>query len=699
MLPFCNTIWIIFYLQNFFSFARVTIMTNNLEKPFPDGYMKRVLYVDLTHKTINTKPLDAKMADVFFGGRGLGIAFLVKHFTDLNHSGKYKNAFSEVDPLSADNVIVIATSPTTGTRMPTSGRIHMNYKSPLTGAYGSTNSGGKWGVAFKKNGCDVLVITGSSDKPVYLVISPDGAVIEDAAPFVKDDAVEMRRKLKEKYSNRAQALSIGPGGRNLVRFASVMSDTGKALGRGGGGAVWGSKNLYAIVAVSDPAARIGVADPKGFDPKEKNSAMYHVKMKIDMGKFTKQENMFGILASMGSLGILGMVNTYSQLIHNNMQDTIHEPAQLNRITGEALRNHYRDTGAGKKKIKVKKRACFNCPIACKRQTTLFDEQGRIIEEGEGPEFESTTLMGANLSIYDLPTITRANYLANRYGLDTISLGATIAAFFELYEKIKVKKGPLSPLERAFMKETAGFVQTHGEPGFGKQELLLPIIHLIGQGSGFGKQLGQGSNRFCLRYGHPECSMSVKGLELPAYDPRTSYSQALCYEMNNRGGCHLEGGYTAPHAYCAGYSEWPPHRIEGTPLISKNATLKNTVLDIIGACAYGSFSLGLDEYAGLVNAVTGEEHNSGTLKKIAQRTVTLERVFNNLCGLTDEDDWLPARFYTEAIEAKNGKAICDREDFRQMHLEYYHSMGWDDRGIPTGITIEELELGDFIPSSR
>lgn len=659
--------------------------------------MKRVLYVDLTNKKISSKPLDAKMAEIFFGGRGLGIAFLVKHFTELNHSGKYKNAFSEVDPFSADNVVIIATSPTTGTRMPTSGRIHMNYKSPLTGAYGSTNSGGKWGVSFKKNGWDVMIITGKSDTPVYLAVSPGGTVIEDAAPLAEDDAVEMRRKLKKKYSNRAQVLSIGAGGRNLVRFASVMSDTGKALGRGGGGAVWGSKNLYAILAVSDPAARIGVAHPEGFDPKIKNSAMYHAKNKMDMGKFTKQENMFGILASMGSLGILGMVNNYNQLIHNNMQDTLHDPTRLNRITGEALRNHYRDTGAGKEKIKVKKGACFNCPIVCKRHTTLYDEQGRIVEEGEGPEFESTTLMGANLSIYDLPTIIRANHLANRYGLDTISLGATIAAFFELYEKIEEKKDHLSSLEKQFMEETASFVRTHGEPGFGKKELLLPVIHLIGRGSGIGKQLGQGSYRFCRRYGHPEYSMSVKGSELPAYDPRTSFSQALCYEMNNRGGCHLEGGYTAPQAYCAGFNEWPAHRIEGTPLISKNATLKNTVLDIIGACAYGSFSLGLDEYAGLVNAVTDEEHNSGTLNRIAQRTVTLERMFNHLCGLTDEDDWLPDRFYKEPIETGEGKMICDRENFRRMHLEYYRSMGWDDRGIPTGVTVKDMELEDFVPS--
>ena len=191
-------------------------------------------------------------------------------------------------------------------------------------------------------------------------------------------------------------------------------------------------------------------------------------------------------------------------------------------------------------------------------------------------------------------------------------------------------------------------------------------------------------------------MNVKGLELPAYDPRTSYSQALCYEMNNRGGGHLEGGYTAPHAYCAGYAEWPAHRVEGTPLISKNATLKNTALDIIGVCAYGSFSLGLDEYAALVYGVTGEHINAGTLKQLALRTITLERAFNYLCGLREKDDWLPDRFYNEKINTKDGFVVCKREDFERMHREYYSSVGWDVNGKPTLESLEQLQLLDFVP---
>jgi len=668
-----------------------------MDSSLAKGYMGNVLYVDLTHESIETKPLDPGLASRFFGGRGLGVAFLFQHFLALNETGRYKNAFGELDPFSEDNVIVISTSPTTGTRMPTSGRIHMNYKSPLTEAYGSTNSGGRWSVDFKKNGFDVMVITGRAETPVYLLISPEGVQMEDAGQIAHLDAVDVRRALKGKYSKRAQVLAIGEGGKNRARFASVMSDTGKALGRGGGGAVWGSKNLYAIVVISDPAVKVEMAHPEQFDPNFEGSAMYHAKMKMDMGKFTKREDMFGILASMGSLGILGMVNNYNQLIHNNMQNTNHRIEDIKNINGEALRYHYQNAKPGEKKIKVKKSSCFNCPIVCKRETTLFDESDQIIEKGEGPEFETTTMIGANLSIYDLTVITQASYLANRYGLDTISLGGTIAGFFELYESITEKTEGLTSEEQLFMTDVEEFKENHGEPGFGKPELLIPIVHLIGKAEGIGQYLAQGSFRFCRRYGHPELSMSIKKFELPAYDPRTSYSQALCYEMNNRGGGHLEGGYTAPHAYCAGYGEWPSYRIEGTPLISKNATLKNTSLDIIGACAYGAFSLGLDEYAALVNGVTGQEHNSGTLKKLAQRTITLERLFNILCGLTDKDDWLPDRFYNESTKTRDGILICDREGFQAMHREYYHSVGWDDRGKPLYETLKSLDLSDFIPS--
>jgi len=190
-------------------------------------------------------------------------------------------------------------------------------------------------------------------------------------------------------------------------------------------------------------------------------------------------------------------------------------------------------------------------------------------------------------------------------------------------------------------------------------------------------------------------MSVKKLELPAYDPRATFIQGLCYEMCNRGGCHLQNGYTAIRAYCAGYAEWPGDRIEGTALVARNAALGNTLMDVIGACAFSSLALTLDEFAALINAVTGLNHNAGTLQRIAWRTLTLERIFNILAGLTSEDDWLPDRFYNEPIEVEGHSVMCNRNAFSQMHREYYRAMGWDEEGIPKKETLRNLDLLELL----
>jgi aldehyde:ferredoxin oxidoreductase len=418
-------------------------------------------------------------------------------------------------------------------------------------------------------------------------------------------------------------------------------------------------------------------------------------MKLELGKMTRKEQSYGILPSMGTLGILGMVNNYHELIHNNMRDTKHKIHDIEKISGEALRNYSKKAPSGEKRIEAQKGACYNCPIACTRVTKICDDQGNIIDHGEGPEFETVALMGANLSIYDLLVITEANYWANRYGLDTISLGSTIAAFIDLYEHIKSKKGEKTPDEKIFLKDVNEFVESHGEPEFGRKEILIPLVHAIGRSEGIGKALGQGSYRFCEKYGHKEISMSVKRLEMPAYDPRAAFLQGLCYEMNNRGACHLENGYTAIRDYCAGYAEWPSDRIEGTAIIARNAALNNTTIDIIGACAFASLSLTLDEFASLVNAVTGLNYNAGSLEKIAWRTLTLERSFNILAGFSKDDDWLPDRFYNEPLEVGYRAILCDRQAFHQMHLEYYEAMGWDDNGIPKEETIKNLDLAPIL----
>jgi aldehyde:ferredoxin oxidoreductase len=653
--------------------------------------MGRILTIDLSRKKYVQSSLDPALRDLFLGGRGLGIALLTEHFINLEQEGKFRNAFSEIDPFSADNVLIFSTSPTTGTGMPASGRFHVSFKSPLTGGVGSANSGGKWAVALKNAGFDVLKITGKSDAPVFLTISPEKVEFLNAEPLLPLNVDEITDFLTRQSPRGSRIMTIGEAGRKLSRIAAIMNDRGRALGRGGSGAVFGSKNLLAIVINPNPPRSIEVAEPDGLRLDNESGAGYRARLKLDVGKMTRKEQAYGILSSMGTLGFLGMVCNYDELVHNNMRDTHHRIEDIEKISGEALRNHARVAAPGQHRLESRKSACFNCPIACTRVTKILDGNGNAMDHGEGPEFETVALMGANLSIYDLVVITQANYWANRYGLDTMSLGGTIAALFELYGFITNKNGTRTPGEEEFLKDVGPFVELHGEPGFGNKEILVPLVHAIGRSEGIGKGLAQGSHRFCRHYGHEEFSMSIKKMELPAYDPRVAFLQGLCYEMNSRGGCHLENGYTAIRDYCAGYAEWPGDRIEGTAIIARNAALNNTSMDIIGACAFASLSLNLDEFALLVNAVTGLQHNAGTLERIAWRTLTLERMYNILSGFSKEDDWLPGRFYSENLEIEERSLVCDRQAFNQMHEEYYNAMGWDPDGNPRDATLKKLEL--------
>jgi len=660
--------------------------------------MGRVLEVDLASGTSRTIALDARLADRFIGGRGLGTALLVERILRLRD--RHANPFRELDPLAPENPLVFATSPANGTAVPTSARFHANFKSPLTGGIGSTNSGGKWGVEFKRTGHDALVVTGRSPRPVVLFVGADGVRFDAPPETDLDDVEAMTEALEARYGGGVRVMTIGAAGRRLARIASIMNDKGRALGRGGGGAVFGSKNLIAIAVAGSVA--IESADPEALRPKNLSGSVYKAHVKLRLGKLTKPPEQFGILSSMGTNGLLGMLAQYHELIHRNFRDNCHDRDRVERIGGEALASH--------PAIQVKRRACFHCPIGCTRETELLDKCGVVLDRGEGPEFETVAMLGANLDIYDLEPITEANYLCNRLGLDTISAGGTIAALMEIYGIARAKDAAArTEGERALLADAAEFARANGEPealdgagglepAFGNARALVPLVRAMARGEGaLGRALASGARRLAERYGHPEAAMTVKGMEIPAYDPRATWTQAMSYMITPRGGCHLQGGYSAPIAFCAGYGEFPGVKSEGAALVARNAAYHNTAYDVLGVCAFAGFSVTLDEFANMLNDVTGLETKASDLETVSRRVLTLERLFNLLCGLTVDDDWLPERFFRDPIVVEGRATVCPADEFRAMRAEYYESLGWDERGVPTAATIEALGLGEILPA--
>lgn len=662
----------------------------------PRGTMGRLLEVDLASGSASSQALDGRLAELFVGGRGLGTALLVERFLRLRD--RYSNPFRDVDALAPENPLVVATSPANGTPVPTSARFHANFKSPLTNGIGSANSGGRWGVEFKRTGHDAMVVTGRSPRPVVLFVDEGGVRFDDPPDADLDDVEAVTEALEERYGAGARVMTIGAGGRRLARIAAIMNDKGRALGRGGGGAVFGSKNLVAIVVSGSVA--VGSASPEALRPKNVAGSVYKAHVKLRLGKLTRPPEQFGILSSMGTAGLLGMLAQYDELIHCNFRDSSHDRERVERIGGEALASH--------PAIRVKRRACFQCPIGCTRDTELLDKCGVVVDSGEGPEFETVAMFGGDLDIYDLEPITEANYLCNRLGLDTISAGGAIAALMEIYGMARAKDaGARSDGEWAVLADAAEFARELGAadadamaPAFGNARALVPLVAAMASGEGaIGRALASGSRRLAERYGHPESSMAVKGMEIPAYDPRATWTQGMSYMITARGGCHLQGGYSAPIAFCAGYGEFPGLKAEGAALVARNAAYHNTAYDILGVCAFGGFSLTLDELANMQNDVTGLSLKASDIETVSRRVLTLERLFNLLCGFTSSDDWLPPRFFRDPIVLDGQPTVCPEDDFRAMRAEYYESLGWDERGVPRAAAIEELGIGEVLGAAE
>ena len=591
------------------------------------GTHGRVLSIDLTESKSNQVSLEENVYDQYLGGRGLGIRLLTKTIDP------------RIDPLSPDNHLVFTTGPLTGSTVPTSGRFSLVTKSPLTGLILYSNTGGAIGPALKSTGYDGLIVRGELDNPGYLHISSDGEVeIKTNQTLWGKDTLETQSFFKEKIENRFHSLMIGPAGENLIPYASIMNDGNhRAFGRGGSGAVMGSKNLKAIVI------EFGKEKTETADSNLLKTYIKSARDKIKVVPITRSS-----LPLFGTAGLVNIINELGMLPIRNFQIGFSDKADS--LSGETIR----------KDLLVSDEGCYACPIRCGRLTKTKSMNGK------GPEFESL-LLGTLTEIYDLETVAHANYFCNLFGLDTITTAGTISCAMELQE-------------RGFLKDD--------RVRFGNKEILVELVKQIARRDSFGQELALGSVKLAEKYGHLESAMHVKGMELPAYDPRGAMGHALGYATSNRGGCHLTGYMAAMEVFAA------PKKIPRKSTGSKADLLvlkqhQSAVEDSLIVCKFVGYALGFDFYSRFATAVTGKDLNISKLMKIGERIYNLERVFNIKAGMEKQADSLPERFLSEPLKDGFSKGIT--VPLNSLLEGYYRIRKWDDNGIPTMEKLSELDL--------
>jgi len=610
----------------------------------------KILRVNLTAGTVKTEPLNMEWARAYLGSRGLGSKYLISEVDP------------KVDPLSADNKLIWATGPLTGTMASTGGRYTVITKGPLTGAIACSNSGGYWGAELKMAGWDMVIVEGQSAKPVYLYINDDEAELRDASHLWGQTVWKTEEIIKTSLQDPlVRVSSIGQAGENQVLYAAIVNDLHRAAGRSGVGAVMGSKNLKAI-AVRGTKGVGNIRDPKAF-----MKATFEKKKILAENAVTGQG-----LPAYGTQVLMNVINEIGALPTRNHRDVQFEGAK--DISAEAMVTPRESDG---KKHLVTNQACFGCTIACGRISKMDENHFTVQNKPQywgangGLEYEAAWALGAANGVNDLEALQYANMLCNEYGMDPISFGATVGAVMELFEM-----GVLT-------KEQIGV-----DAPFGSAAALAAFAEMTGRGEGFGKEIGLGSARLTKKYGHPDLSMSVKGQEFPAYDGRAIQGIGLAYATSNRGACHLRG-YTIASEVLGIPVKTDPVESEGKPELVKAFQDATAAFDSSGLCVFTTFAWGVADLAPQLQAACNEEFTTEELEKIGERIWNMEREFNNAAGFTAKDDSLPKRLLTEAAKTGASKGMVSK--LPEMLPKYYAARGWDAEGRPTAETKQRLSL--------
>ncbi len=614
----------------------------------PGGYIGRIARVDLWTGRVHIEFLPENVLRQWIGGRGLGVYLMLREVSP------------KVDPLSPANKAIVATGPLTGVAgVPSSGRWVSITKSPLTHTVHDSHSGGKFGPMLKAAGFDVIIIEGASEKPVWLWVHDGKIEIRDASKLwgldthATTDLIkqELAHEIGKEEAEKVSVACIGPAGERLVKFACIINDYNRAAGRGGHGAVWGSKKLKAI-------AVYGHERPKPADEGKLREACKKAMEKLRTNSVTGKA-----LPELGTSVLVKIINDAGILPTRNFRTGVFPEAE--KISGEVLNQKYLV------KEKQRKEMCWGCPIGCARYTKVSD--GKFSGEGGGPEYETIWAFGPQCGVSDFSSILKANYLCNELGLDTISMGHVIGTLMELVELGKIPQEKLRGLKVEW----------------GNPEVIVELVWRTAYRSGIGDDLAEGAKRLAEKYGAPDVAMVVRGQELPAYDPRGAQGHGLGYATSNRGGCHLRAYMISPEVLGVP-SPVDRFSTQGKAELVKHFQDVFAIVDSLVVCKFTTFALWVDDYLEMLNAVTGWNLTKEEFLKIGERIYNAERAFNVLSfGDGREYDTLPKRLLQEPMP--EGPAKGKVVELNKMLDEYYKVRGWKD-GRPTRSKLEELDLG-------
>jgi len=621
------------------------------------GTSGKILRVDLTRGAIETQQIDEEFYRLYPGGKALAAYFLLRELP------------KHTEPLSPDNILILANGVLTGAPFSTATRYTAVARSPLTRGFGESEAGGFWGPELKMAGWEAIIVKGRAARPVYLWIQNDKVEIRDARELWGQEPEFVQNKIREQHADKLiRVLQIGIAGENLVRFAAIENDLRHFNGRNGMGAVMGSKNLRAVAVRGNSKYLDWANDPKPI-----------AELGRALAKRVKEHPQSWDLQDKGTPGLVDSLNAAGILPTRNFhQGTFDQVDQVKWAVYE-------------KELLTARGSCYACAVRCKREVAI-DDRYQVSNAYGGPEYETVDGFGPNCGVDDLQAVAKANELCNRYGMDTISCGSAISFAMECFEHGLIG-----------MKETGGI-----DLRFGNAKAMVALVEQIAKRQGIGDLLAEGTRRAAEMIGGDAkyFAMQVKGQELPMHDPRGKVGVGLGYAINEAGADHL----TAPHdpmvanPESVGFKGAQPLGIEAIPAreLSERKAKNYSILEnwtsagkVTGMCFFGpaprSF-IQVDEFVNVMRAATGWDVNIAEMLRIGERATNLARAFNVREGFSPKDDTLPERLF-QPLEngALQGVAIS-KSDFEKTMIELYKRKGWDlETGAPTRERLRELGI--------